>query len=720
MARTFKLDSPLGDKLLFGRISGGEALGELFEYRLLALSGRADVKPSELLGHRVTVTMALGDGRSRVVDGHVTSMRRTPDSLSGRTQYELTLRPWLWFLTRTSDCRIFQDMTVPDILSAVFEDEKAQKVELRLSGTYRKWAYCVQYRETDFNFVSRLMEQEGIYYFFEHAPSGHTLVLCDAPGAHVEIEGGDTVRFVPTADAGVDEDAITSVSDRVQVEPGIYAMTEYDFRSPGTSLAVLRKPALPIENAKDDYEMFDYPGEYDVLAEGEDYASARIEEARARAEVFEFVGTERDAAVGRRFKLAGHPRRDFNLEYLIVGTQFSADESQYGSSDDPGTTWSLGFSAIRHRQAWRPLRATPKPVIQGVQTALVTGPKGDEIHTDRFGRIKVQFHWDRYGERDERSSCWVRVAYPVAGKGWGMAAVPRIGHEVVVSFEEGDPDRPLVIGSVYNGANPVPWALPANATQSGLLTRSSKGGGAANANAIRFEDRKGAEQLWIHAERNQDIEVENDETHTVGHNRTRRVGHDEAVSIGNDQSENVGRDRTVTVGANHTETIGAAMSITVGGTLTETVAVSHSETVGGAMTLTVGAALAVTVGGALAETVGAARVGTVGGDSVENVGAAKTLNVGGALSQTVGARSSLEVGDDHDIQVGKAMRTEVGKEYTVQAKKVQLVAADELVLKCGSSEIVMKKNGDVMIKGKTINVKGSGDVILKGSKVQSN
>lgn len=569
MARTFKLDSPLGDKLLFGRISGGEALGELFEYRLLALGERADIKPSELLGQRVTVTMALGDGRSRAIDGHVTAMHRRPDAQSGRTQYELTLRPWLWFLTRTSDCRIFQDMSVPDILAAVFEDEPSQKVELRLSGSYPKWTYCVQYRETDFNFVSRLMEQEGIYYFFEHTPAGHTLVLCDSSGAHPPIEGGDTVPFIRTADARIDQDAIVSVADRVQVEPGSYAMTEYDFRSPGTSLAVLRKPALPIENAKADYEMFDYPGEYDALAEGEHYASARIEEARTRAEVFEFSGTERDAAVGRRFKLADHPRRDFNLEYLIVATQFAADESQYGSSDDPGTTWSLAFSGIRHRQAWRPLRATPKPVIQGVQTAVVTGPAGEEIHTDKFGRIKVQFHWDRYGKRNEKSSCWMRVAYPIAGKGWGMATVPRIGHEVVVSFEEGDPDRPLVIGSVFNGDNPAPFGAEGSPTVSGMKSNTHKGKGF---NEMTMDDTAGKEKINIHAQY---------DMHT-------KVGHDQTNTVDNTFTETIKKDTkiTVTEGTYSHDVAANTATYHVKGALAETYEATQTTTVTGNLSIT--------------------------------------------------------------------------------------------------------------------------------------
>jgi type VI secretion system secreted protein VgrG len=729
MARTFTLESPLKEQLLFARLTGTESLGALYEYHLTAFSPRADIAPGELLGKQLVVTMALGGTDKRHFSGYATTMRRSVSGHQGFTVYELTLRPWLWFLTRTSDCRIFQDSSVPKIVSQVFDDEAAQSVDdSRLSATYRDWTYCVQYRETDFNFVSRLFEQEGIYYYFEHTAHGHEMILCDGPGAHKPVGGLSTFDYVPTIDPRIDRDAVVSVVDTLQVEPGAYTLDDYDFKQPGQALAATRKPALPLSHAKADYELFDYPGEFDVAAEGEDYAAVRIEESQSRAETFSFVGRQRHAAVGRRFKLKGHPRREFDQEYLITETTFHAEESNYGSASDPGTQWSLSFSAIRHRQTFRPSRTTPKPVIQGVQTAVVTGPGNEEIHTDKYGRITVQFHWDRYGKKDAKSSCWIRVGTPMAGKGWGMVAVPRIGHEVIVSFEEGDPDRPLVIGSVYNGDNPPPWALPAHATQSGVLTRSSKGGSPGNANAIRFEDKKGAEQLWIHAEKNQDIEVENDEVHSVGHDRIKHVGHDETTNIGHDRTEMVGNDKTIGIGrnksvnvaVNHSETIGAAMSIVIGGTLTESVAVNYAETVGGAMELTVGAVLVTTVGGALAETVGGARTASVGGSSTESVGANKTVNVGGAMTESVGKDSSLTIAGASSVTVAKQMRTEVAKEYSVQAKKIQLVADDEIILKCGDAEIVMKKNGDITIKGKAINVKGSGDVVLKGSKILSN
>jgi type VI secretion system secreted protein VgrG len=729
MTARIRLVNPLGDVLQFARLHAAESLGQLFEFELDVVSERGDVRADEVLGRPFTVSVRIDGDRERHFNGY--AVRIASGAAAGRlASYRISLRPWLWFLTRTSDCKVFQKLDVPAVLNEVFETEPTARFDRRgLAAQYEPWEYCVQYRETDFNFVSRLMEQEGIYYWFEHAADGHTLVMADGGGAHRPIEGDPSVVYRSESRGAMSgQDHVQRFEWAQELQPGKYAIDDYDFRRPGFALDAVRLPERPPRHDKADYEVFDYPGEHDTPAEGERYAASRMEELRAQAEVFSGVGSERDLAVGRRFTLTDHPRSDLNGEYLVTSTSISIEEDARESGSGGGFRYEVAFAAIPARQTFRSPRSTPKPVVQGVQTAVVVGPSGEEIHTDEHGRIRVQFHWDRYGPRDETSSCFVRVATPWAGAGFGMVSIPRIGHEVVVGFEEGDPDRPLVTGSVYNGRNAPPWALPANATQSGILSRSSKGGSAAHANAIRFEDRKGAEQVWIHAERNQDIEVEHDETHSVGHDRTKSIGHDETItighdlteSVGNDEVETIGRNRTVTVGATHAETIGSAMSIVVGGTLTESVALNYAETVGGAMELTVGAVLAITVGGALTETVGGARADTVGGNAVENVGGDRTRNYGGTLTEQVGRDSRVKVGGDSSVEVAKQMRTEVTGVYMVQAKRIQISAEDEINLKCGGAEIVLKKNGDITIKGKAINVKGSGDVILKGSKVTAN
>jgi len=420
-------------------------------------------------------------------------------------------------------------------------------------------------------------------------------------------------------------------------------------------------------------------------------------------------------------------------------------------------------------QQFRPPRRTPKPQLAGPQTATVTGPGGEEIFTDKYGRVKVQFHWDRRGQRNEKSSCWVSVAYAWAGSNFGAIQVPRIGQEVIVGFLDGNPDSPIVIGRAYNAENMPPWDLPANATQSGILSRSSKGGGYGNANAIRFEDKAGAEQVWLHAERNQDIEVEKDETHWVGHDRTKTVDNDEKVHVKHDRTETVGNNETITIGVNRTEKVGSNekisiganrneevganetiaitanrsetvggnetiavtgnRSITVSASETATVALQRTHTVGINETITVGAAQEVTVGALQAITVGAAQTVTVGAGQTISVGAAQTTSVGAGRTVKVGAGLSTQVGADEARAIKGGRTTSVDKDDALKITKNLVIDAGESIsFKTGDASITMKKNGTIVIKGKDITLQGSGkinckadgDVVLKGSKVLHN
>jgi type VI secretion system secreted protein VgrG len=653
MPRSVHLTSPLQDTIEFRRLAAFEALSQLFEFELDVVSERGDIRPDEVLGKPFTVSVEIDGDRKRHFHGYAVRMESTPGT--GRSAgYRVTLRPWLWFLTRTSDCRIFQGMNVPAILRAVFDTEHTAEIELKgLSANYDPWVYGVQYRETDFNFVSRLMEQEGIGYWFEHSASVHTLKLFDNSLAHPAIDGGASVTYRDETRGVSDRDHIHTIGWSHEIQPAVYAIDDYDFLRPGGNLDAVRRAERKPTHAKAEYEIYDYPGEYDTIAEGEQYAAVRVEELRAQAEVFHGSGNERDLSVGRRFKLDDHPRRDLNIEYLVTSTSIVVEEEARESGTGGAFSYSMSFTAIPAAQPFRPPRITPKPVVQGVQTAVVVGPPGAEIHTDELGhgRIRVQFHWDRYGERNDKSSCWLRVATPWAGKGFGAISLPRVGDEVVVSFEEGDPDRPLVIGSVFNGDNRTPWKLPDNATQSGIFTRSSKGGSAGTANAIRFEDKKGAEELWLHAERDQRIEVEHDERHTVGRNRTKTVQASETNGIGGDQSTQVGGNRTVTVGRAAAETVALAKALTIGG------------------------AYQVTVGAVMNETVVGAKATEVGGFRYEKVAGYK--------------------------------RSEIGKSLTFEA-------GDEVVIKTGDASLTMKKDGTIEIVGKSITLKtGGGSVEIK-------
>ena len=389
----------------------------------------------------------------------------------------MTLHPWLWFLTRTADCRIFQEMAVPEIIKQVFRDHGFTDFEEALSGDYRRWTYCVQYRETDFNFVSRLMEQEGIYYYFKHESNRHMLVLSDSVSSHDPFPGYEKIPYFPPDEHLIREKHyIHEWSISREIQPGTYALTEYDFENPKANLLV--KSAIDRNHAQSKLEIFDYPGEYLTASEGDAYVRARIEELHAEYELTQGQSNARGLAVGSLFQLTDYPREDQNQEYLVVSATHEMESDAYSSGSAGGSedVYTCSFTALSSKQQFRAERTTPKPLVQGPQTAMVVGPSGEEIHTDKFGRVKVQFHWDRYGKKDQNSSCWVRVAQLWAGTQWGGIHIPRIGQEVIVEFLEGDPDHPIITGRVYNNDNMPPYGLPANATQSGIKSRSSKGG----------------------------------------------------------------------------------------------------------------------------------------------------------------------------------------------------------------------------------------------------
>ena len=486
---------------------------------------------------------------------------------------------------------------MPDILKQVFRDRGFSDFDDRLKGEYRVWEYCVQYRETDFNFVSRLMEQEGIYYFFEHGKNSHTLVLADSYSAHASVPDYEKLPYYPLA-AGQrrERDHLFDWSISQQVQPGKFAITDYDFKSPKANLLAEDKTAR--DHALSGFEIYDYPGEYVAQAEGKQYVQVRNEEMHAQYEMARAAGDARGLVAGALFKLDNHPRDDQNREYLIVSATYQLESDEYtpggASAAEP---FRIELSAMDAKTTFRPRRMTPKPMVQGPQTAVVVGKSGEEIWCDEFGRVKVKFHWDRYAAGDETSSCWVRVAQVWAGAKWGSMHIPRMGQEVIVDFLEGDPDRPIITGRVYNGDNMPHYALPANQTRSGWMSRSTKGGGLDNFNEIRFEDKKGEEQMYIHAEKDRDIKVENDETLTVdrnrkkvvgndedtriGNNRTENVGKDEDIKIGQDRMEDVARNETITIGADRTADVGKNETITIGGERNETVAKDENISIGG-------------------------------------------------------------------------------------------------------------------------------------------
>ncbi len=698
------------DTLRVHTCTSREALSDLGETTLTLLSERRDIQASELLGKPASLTVALRDDVPRHVSGYVTRFARS--GFEGKhSVYQMTLKPWPWLLTRTADCRIFQEMTVPDIVKLVFDDHPVARFELKLLRPYRTWNYCVQYRETDFNFIARLLEHEGIYWYIEHDEAGHKLVLCDSASAHDAIPSCSTLPFYG-GDGQVPPqlEHVAQWSNVQCVQPGKVVITDYDFQRPSSSLQTSQTRKRDYDLS--DGEIFDYPGGYIQNGDGAQYAEDRLDELQSAYDLYDGSTNAQGVHTGHLLSLNRHPSDDQNIQYLVTGTTLhlrqAVSEAGSGSTD-----LSCSFHCIPASQQYRPMRRTPKPLVPGPQTAIVTGPAGEEIHTDKFGRVKVQFHWDRRGQHNEQSSCWVSVAHPWAGSNFGGVHIPRIGQEVIVGFLEGDPDAPIIIGRTYNGENLPPWDLPANATQSGFLTRSTKGGGYGNANAIRFEDKKGDEQLWIHAEKNQDIEVENDETHWVGRDRTKTIDRHETTLVKGNRTETVNLDETITVHQNRTERVDLDEKVSIGLNRTEDVGVNE--------TISIGSNRSVTIGGAKTETVALAKA--------ETIGLAKALTIGLGYQTSVGAMMNTTVGAFQTEQIGLYKKSTVGKDYTISSGAVYSVdAKDEIHLTVGKASLTMKSDGTIIINGHTLSVgttgeqtfKADGEVTVKGKKILEN
>lgn len=729
MPRVMEITTPLGeDVLLFHGMHARDEMSRLSQWDLDLLSLKHDIDIDGILGKSVTVKLGLPDDSTRYFNGFIT--RFAQRGRYGRYfRYSARVHPWFWFLTRTADSRTFQEMRVPDILKAVFDDHQTASVAFELTGSYRKWNYCVQYRETDFNFVSRLMEHEGIYYYFRHEDGKHTLVVTDSLSKHVATPGYEELTFItPGTIVRPEYEHISSWDFSREVQPGVYVHDDYDLERPSVELRT--KKVLARGYDPSDYEIYDYPGMYIQTADGEQYAGVRIDELGTQFEACQAVSNARGIVVGALFTLEQCPRADQNCEHLILASSYDLEFSDYeGMPHGEGASCKCSFVAMPSTQQFRPRRLTPKPFVQGPQTAVVVGPAGDEIYTDKYGRVKVQFHWDRRGKKDENSSCWVRVSSPWAGKTWGGIAIPRIGQEVIVDFLEGDPDQPIITGRVYNAEQMPPYELPANKTQSGVKSRSSLAGSPENFNEIRFEDKKGSEQLFIHAEKNQDVEVENDETHWVGHDRSKTIDHDETVHVKHDRTETVDNNETITIGVNRTEKVGANEKITIGANRDIVVGASETATVALQRTHSVGINETITVGAAQEITVGAMQAITVGASQSTNVGVNQSTDVGSNRSVTVGSNQTTNVGgnESHAVKGGRA--TQIAKDDALSVAKNLIVdAGDSISITTGSASITMKKDGTIFIKGKDITIEGSGqidvkaskNIVMKGSKILQN
>ncbi|WP_414147505.1 type VI secretion system Vgr family protein [Erwinia sp. BNK-24-b] len=547
--------------LLFWKLSGRERLSESFELTVELLSTDARIDRKTLLGQPITVCIPTqGLTTTRYLNGKITQAGVYSQELSGTRYavYRLVMEPDLWPMKRDRNLRIFQGQTVVQILKTLL-GEYGVTVEDRLTGSYRVWDYCVQYQESSFDFISRLMELEGIYYGFRHEMDKHTMVLADSARQHQPFAGYEVIPYHATPSGGsTGEEGISVWELQDSVTPGIYSIDDYDFRKPNAWMLQARQnPASPVPGQID---VYDWPGHFVDHDHGEFYARIRQEVWQVEHQQISAVGTALGLAPGSTFTLLNAPFFSDNGEYLTVSAYYDFEENRYASGSDGSTKHNIAIEVIPSEVTFRAPPKTPWPRTHGPQTAKVVGPKGESIWTDKYGRIKVKFHWDRLAKGDDTSSCWVRVSSAWAGQGYGSIQIPRVGDEVVIDFINGDPDRPMVTGRVYNEGNMPPWGLPAAATQMGFYSRS-KDGHRDTANALRFEDKAGHEQIWIHAEKNMDTEVESCETHHVGVDRLKTVGRDEKVTIKRNRQANVGENALSNTGSRHVINVGEGETV---------------------------------------------------------------------------------------------------------------------------------------------------------------
>ena len=652
----FRSSQPAGT-LLFRRLQAREELGRLPEYRVDLLRPNDDPKilpldVKELLGKAVGIDIMLeAGGKPRQINGLVTRFEK--GGTKGHFDlYHVEMRPWLWQLTLGSDCRIFQNKSALEIITEVFAEYKsASAVEDKVSPKPPKRPFTVQYRESDFNFVSRLMEEEGIYYYFKHANGQHTLVLCNSPSGHSNVEGN---ALLWAANDDLDADNVITQWTRAHTLRSLkYSHTDFAAEAPDTDLfTTAKRPTLYGES--NELEVYDYPGGHDDLemgtntgskkAEGERKAKLRVNAFESKHSVAAGITRFRPLAVGHTFKFDDYPIDDDAIDYLVTSSVF---EMEIGGDDETNlgsTNYSCRFNAVPKSVPFQPSRVAEIPLVHGPQTATVVGPSGDEIHTDKYGRVKVMFHWDRDDKKNETSSCFIRVSQPWASKQFGMMALPRIGDEVVVEFLEGNPDRPLITGRVYNGTNMPPWELPAHATVSGIKTRSSKGGAADNANELRFEDEKGSEYIWFQAEKDFHRWVKNDSFDTVNRDRWTDTDRHSQHNVDGKYELAVAKTATLKVGEDVSAKLGADFSLEVTG--------AFGAKVDGAIDVKGAKAIAVAAGAALDVDAGQ-TIKITGGSSVHIKGMGVVID--GGMSLTIKAGSGSVVLDPGGVTITGAL-----------------------------------------------------------------
>ncbi len=732
--RLLRIDTPLGpDQALLIQLDGSDAISRPFHHRIAFATEAPEQKVRTLLGKAVTLWIGASSAPdARPIHGHLRRLTRRHSGRLDTHLWQAEVVPALWFLARRADCRIFQNLTIPQVLDKVFRIHGVSAVEQRgLSGSYPTLDYCVQYRETAFDLVSRLMEEAGLFYWHEHAAKAHTLVIADQNQLAPRL-AAETLTY-----GGLSaEEKLSWFEQDTEFRTGTWAMRDFNFETPALNMTATDPTHLDVPRMKD-HEVFDYPGRYTTPGEGSTVARLRIEEEEARHRVLRAGGETKGLNAGQRLTIDDQDGVG-QEKCLVTELRHTARDTSFWASaeDAEGSHYANEFAAIPAGVPFRPARVTPRPLVRGSQTATVTGPAGSEIHTDGYGRVKLRFHWDRNpdGNPDEQSSCWVRVSQGWAGAGWGAVQIPRVGQEVVVDFLEGDPDRPLITGRVYNADRMPPYRLPDHKTRMVLRTDTHKGTGF---NEITFEDEAGRENVFLHAQKDQTLRVLNNRTDRVDAHAVASVGGNRAVEVAGNQKHEVGGSVNLTVGGTGALALGLMTQVAGLAGHTAGLLSQAGQIAGGG-----GAPLAAFAGTLAGSALGFLDAGGLGSRDGVIAGpnpradagvalAAAGAGVGeaagglfplpGIMNTVIGSFRSDTVGVAATEQIGLAKVTNVGATALESVGKFKKIAVgEEFVIEVGDSKLIMKSNGEIILLGKNFNFVATDHVQIRGKPIDLN
>ncbi len=681
--RFLRIETGLGkDALLLRRLQGSEPISQLFRFELDLLSYEENINAADIIGDHVALFIDANSSKPRCLNGFVKSFVYTGLEKRGLYGYKAEIVPWLWFLDKRTNCRVYQNQNVQQIIEAILGELGFNDYVFSLSEVHPELEYCVQYQESDFQFISRLMEQEGIFYFFEHQADKHILHIVDNAAAYQTLD--DETLEHSSGSRG--KQYINSWQHRFQYCSGAFAQTDFNFENPNHSLLTETPTSIKLKNNAA-LEMFDFPGNYRDTQQGQSLTRLRMQQEEMAYENIIANSNFHQLILGRKFKLRSDENiADNKKQFVITNIQHHGFDGSYLEEKDPdgtalGASYSNQFSCIPAEISFRPPCQIKKPRIDGVQTALVVGKAGDEIYTDKYGRIKLQFHWDRYGSKNEDSSCWVRVATPWAGTKWGTLNIPRVGQEVVVTFVNGDPDQPLVIGGVYNSAHMPPVSLPDGKHYAGMKSRSAKGD-SSSFNEMSIDDTKGSEQLKFNAQKDFNTTVGNDLSSAVTGNASYNVDGNSSSTIGGNATHSVQGNETASVQGNQDASVQGNRSSTIAGNLTENTAGKVDASIGSSES----------------RTVGSNQDLTIGTNQVLNVGANQTLGVGANQETTVGGNQTVNVSGNQNISA-LSQNVSISTNANTSALNINVLGQAQINLSVAGSSISIDASGITLSMG---------------------